>query len=144
MTNQLTPEDWLGSMPLAAIEAKIETLEGQAQRIGVELTMWRSALALQRGREAEQSLQRRPEAPQLQNRPTQADGGAPTLRQAVLKLIASEPNRRWATRQIRERLVEAGVLLDTVNASTHLYSMLSNMATKGQIKRPETGFYMSA
>jgi tellurite resistance protein len=139
-------------MPLAAIEAKIATLEKQAQRVGVELQMWRSALGLHQGRQAGEELrQREPLAAGIEavaavsaTASVTSNDTKPTLRQAVLNVVGSQPNRRWATKQIRQQLVEAGWLAESDVASTHLYSMLSNMATKGQIKRPETGFYTVA
>src|SRR5438445_3268150 len=133
MANNLTPEQWLAQMPLSAIRTKLESLEEQARKIDADLKMWRDALALR-----ERSPQESGDLDSL--RPAaQADlpinGDKPTLREAVIATMRTR-QRPWSAAAIRKELVRQGQLQNDQGGKNRLYSMLSDMAKRKQVKRP--------
>lgn len=72
---------------------------------------------------------------------TETDCEAPSLRDHAVRLVCSDPERSWTTREIAERLVGVGVLSDVRAELATLRTVLARAAAAGQIRRIGPGAF---
>jgi hypothetical protein len=65
----------------------------------------------------------------------------PPKRIAVIRLLSETPGRAQRLADIRSKLIERGWLEDSDNARHALQVSLINMAKRGELERPEKGYY---
>ena len=69
-------------------------------------------------------------------------GSRPTLRAAIRSILEDAGGYPLKLSEIRDRLLANGWVSDDENGAHRIQMMASDMARKGQLVRPKTGFYV--
>jgi len=121
---------WLDTFPaealrreLAELEKKRGTIEAAIEALNRQLLIWQTMRTRALGmRQAE----------------------LPSKRDVVLALLERDESREFSIVEIRESMIEGGLLEDTPKARHALEATISNMVKRGEIERPHRGHYRLA
>lgn len=119
---------WVDSFPveaiqqhLAELQARKGTIDAAIESLTKRLQVWQAIRAHDAGRGVSVVV--------------------PTKRESVLVLLDRDPTREFSLAEIREYLVDCGLLENSARARHALEVTVSNMVRRGEIARPKRGFY---
>jgi hypothetical protein len=125
---------WYESFPEAAVTEQIAILEGRKADIERELSVLHAEMDRyrrygQRGRlpvDAERNGEPRPT----------------TRREAVRAIMSEAPGHPFKLAEVRLQMIRRGFMPDTENAGVGLQMVMASMAKRGELQRPEKGYYV--
>jgi hypothetical protein len=141
-------ERWLQTLPVEDVHREVEQLEARIAELQAEIDKRRELLAMRErwldgdASEAEAPEPAPEEAPAPDRPAVSAD--RPTRADALLRLLAEDPDRTWKLSDLRVELVARGWLEDTREASASLQVTASKLTRAGRIARPGAGRYRAA
>jgi hypothetical protein len=125
---EISLDQWLDSFPIDKVQAQLAelertkgTIEAAIESLNRRLAIWAAMREHQAG--FDNSARR------------------PSKRDAVVTLLERDPYREFAASEIRDKLIEDGLLEDSKKARHALEMTLSNMVKRGEAVRPRKGFY---
>lgn len=62
-------------------------------------------------------------------------------RAAIIEILSGQPNRAFKLSEIKQRLVQRGLMEDTPRETHSLQVMAQKMLKKGELERPRDGYY---
>lgn len=136
--------EWVDAFPLAAVRAALKELQRQRDEIDIRiLDLEDKVLVYQSIRPAARSRNGKgPEVGSVATSPQAAVGRRKTpRREAFYKILEAEPEKSFPLAEIRDRLVAMGHMADTKAERHSLQVMASKMFKRGEIARPQDGFY---
>lgn len=145
-------ERWLQALPVEDVHREVEQLEARIAELQAEIDKRRDLLAMrERWLEGGAAVAQAPE-PSPEPAPAEAPAPdppavtpeRPTRADALLRLLAEDPDRTWKLSDLRVELVARGWLEDTREASASLQVTASKLTRAGRITRPGAGRYRAA
>jgi hypothetical protein len=122
-------DQWVDSFPvdsirqhLADLEQKKGTIEAAIESLNRRLRIWQTMRAHSAGGIS---------APEVR----------PSKRDAVLSILERDPTREFALAELRQMMLDGGLLDDTQKGRHALEATVSNMCKRGEIERPRKGYY---
>jgi hypothetical protein len=130
---------WVDDFPRERVAAAIARVENR-------LAKWRQALAIYDAMHSENGSEptrwsAAAAAPDPTNSLIPLPERTPTKAQAVTTVMRTSPHTTWKLDDLRRALVAHGWIEDTKRASHGLQVVTSTMVQRGQLERPEKGFY---
>jgi hypothetical protein len=141
-------ERWLEALPVEDVHREVEQLQGRIAELQAEIEKRRDLLAM-RERWLDGGVAKA-EAPEVSPEPAPVEDPPavtperPTRADALLRLLAEDPDRTWKLSDLRVELVARGWLEDTREASASLQVTASKLTRAGRIERPGAGRYRAA
>jgi Tfp pilus assembly protein FimV len=143
-------ERWLQTLPVEDVHREVAQLEVRIAELQAEIDKRRELLAMRQrwldgGAPEAHAPEPTAEAPQTPAPDAEpATPERPTRADALLRLLAEDPERTWKLSHLRTELVARGWLEDTREASASLQVTASKLTRAGRIARPKAGRYRAA
>jgi len=130
----------------AVIAKRIGELRTEVDAVETRLAALRAELAwYEDGKRLFGDAPRDPDAepplPGLDPEPSPVNGAKPTLREAILTIMAERPNKTWPVESVIAELRQREWLPTGTHAEHRTRSTLAQMHRKGQAKRMDRGRY---
>jgi hypothetical protein len=143
-------ERWLQTLPVEDVHREVAQFESRIAELQAEIDKRRELLAMRQrwldggASEAEAPEPATEDAQTATPDPESATPERPTRADALLRLLAEDPERTWKLSHLRTELVVRGWLEDTREASASLQVTASKLTRAGRIVRPKAGRYRAA
>jgi hypothetical protein len=143
-------ERWLQTLPVEDVHREVAQLEVRIAGLQAEIDKRRELLAMRQRwldggapeAHAPEPIAEDPQTPTPEPEPATPE--RPTRADALLRLLAEDPERTWKLSHLRTELVARGWLEDTREASASLQVTASKLTRAGRIARPKAGRYRAA